>query len=67
MKIKKRYIIFWLLSIWGISISLKFLLTDFSNFVYIRNELDTIFDWGILWILSTIAFILSLSFILENY
>jgi len=52
--IKIRPMLTWLLSIWSLSIGLRFLLSRFNNEIYKLNEFDFFFDWCILFTLGTI-------------
>jgi len=49
---KHRFVLYFLLSIWGMAISVKFIIAYLSGMLYQVNILDVFFDWGILFLLS---------------
>lgn len=49
----------YLLCIWGMGLSIRFMLSYFQNVTYKINTLDLFFDWGVLFVASSIVFILT--------
>jgi len=55
----KKWIAY-LACIWGMGLSIRFMLSYFQNVTYKINTLDLFFDWGILFVSSTIVLILTI-------
>jgi hypothetical protein len=54
----------YILCVWGMGSSIRFMISYFQNVTYKINTLDLFFDWGVLFITSIIVFILT---VYESY
>ena len=59
-----KFFLFSLTGVWCIAIGLRFLLAPseavYEGTVYVVNDLDRFFDWGILLVLGVIMFVFSI-------